>query len=62
MPAGFTDKRVVSVARDGAALALDLPAGRYTNPRISPDGRRLLVESGGTSSRRSTWRVARAPG
>jgi len=47
LPAGFTDKRVVSVARDGAALALDLPAGRYANPRTSPDGRRLLVESGG---------------
>jgi Tol biopolymer transport system component len=47
-PAGFTDKRVVSVARDGAALALDLPAGSYANPRVSPDGRRLLVESGGT--------------
>lgn len=46
VPAGFTDKRVVSVGRDGAALALDLPAGRHTNPRISPDGRRLLVESG----------------
>jgi serine/threonine-protein kinase len=45
-PAGFTDKRVVSVGRDGAALALDLPPGRYTNPRISPDGRRLLIESG----------------
>jgi serine/threonine-protein kinase len=47
MPAGFTDTRVVSVGRDGAALALDLPSGRYANPRISPDGRRLLVESGG---------------
>ena len=47
LPAGFTDKRVVSVARDGAALALDLPSGRYANPRVSPDGRRLLVESGG---------------
>jgi serine/threonine-protein kinase len=48
LPAGFTDQRVVSVARDGAALALDLPPGRYTNPRISPDGRRLLVESDAT--------------
>jgi Tol biopolymer transport system component len=46
-PVGYADKRVVSVARDGAALALDLPAGRYANPRISPDGRRLLIESGG---------------
>ena len=46
MPNGFFDQRIVSVARDGAALALNLPAGRYANPRISPDGRRLLVESG----------------
>ena len=45
-PAGFTDTRVVSVGRDGAALALDLPSGRYAIPRISPDGRRLLVDSG----------------
>jgi Tol biopolymer transport system component len=48
IPAGFTDKRVVSVARDGSALALGLPPGGYANPRVSPDGRRLLVESGGT--------------
>ncbi len=47
LPDGFTAKHVVSVARDGAARALDLPAGHYGNPRISPDGRRLLIESGG---------------
>jgi Tol biopolymer transport system component len=48
MPAGFTDTRVLSVGRDGAALALDpLPSDRYTNPRISPDGHKLLVEIGG---------------
>ena len=46
MPVDFAQKRVVSVARDGAALALDLPWGRYVNPRVSPDGRRLLFESG----------------
>jgi serine/threonine protein kinase/Tol biopolymer transport system component len=45
-PAGFTDTRVVSVGRDGSARALDLPSGRFRNPRISPDGRRLLVENG----------------
>jgi Tol biopolymer transport system component len=48
MPAGFTDTHVVSVGRDAAALALDLPSGRYANPRIAPDGRRLLVENAGT--------------
>ncbi len=48
MQAGFMDTRVLSVGRDGAALALDLlPSDRYANPRISPDGRRLLVEVGG---------------
>jgi Tol biopolymer transport system component len=46
MPVGFTHKRVVSIARDGAALTLDLPPGRYVNPRISPNGRRLMVETG----------------
>ncbi len=46
MPAGFTDTRVVSVGRDGSARALDLPSGRFRSPRISPDGRRLLVENG----------------
>jgi serine/threonine-protein kinase len=49
LPAGFRDNRVVSVGRDGAALALDLPAGSYGSPRIAPDGRRLLVESGGNA-------------
>jgi len=47
-PAGFTDSRVYSVGRDGAARAFDqLPPDRYANPRISPDGRRLMVEIGG---------------
>jgi eukaryotic-like serine/threonine-protein kinase len=48
LPAGFIDKRVVSVGRDGAARPVDLPSGGYQNPRISSDGSRLLVESGGT--------------
>ena len=46
LPGGFTDKRLVSVARDGATVALDLPPGAYANPRIATDGRRLLIESG----------------
>jgi Tol biopolymer transport system component len=46
LPGGFTDTRVVSVARDGATMAVDLPPGAYANPRIAPDGRRLLVENG----------------
>ena len=43
-PAGFTDTRVVSVGRDGAALALDLPSGRYSESsdfaRRAPTARR----------------------
>ena len=48
VPAGYSAKTVLSVGRDGLALALDLPGGRYANPRVSPDGRRLLVENYGT--------------
>ena len=48
-PAGFLAKRVVSVGRDGAASTLDLPPGDYANPRISPDGQRLLVEISGSA-------------
>ncbi len=48
VPIDFDSKRVVSVGRDGSELALSLPSNRYGNPRISPDGRRLLVESEGS--------------
>jgi serine/threonine-protein kinase len=48
VPADFDSKRVVSVGRDGSELALNLPPDRYGTPRISPDGRRLLVESQGS--------------
>jgi Tol biopolymer transport system component len=48
VPAGFNAGKVWSVARDGSAQALDLPSARYSNPRVSPDGRRLLIERSGT--------------
>jgi serine/threonine protein kinase/Tol biopolymer transport system component len=48
VPADFDYKRVVSVGRDGSEVALNLPPNRYGNPRISPDGRRLLIESAGS--------------
>jgi serine/threonine-protein kinase len=48
-PATFDSKRLVSVARDGAELPLALPPGSYGNPRISPDGRRVAIESGGSA-------------
>jgi serine/threonine-protein kinase len=48
VPADFDSKRVISVGRDGSELALNLPLDRYGAPRISPDGRRLLVEREGS--------------
>ncbi len=45
MPRDFHQQRLVSVARDGSALILDLPHGTYLNPRLSPDGRRVMVET-----------------
>ncbi|HSC26170.1 MAG TPA: protein kinase, partial [Vicinamibacterales bacterium] len=47
-PADYNTNRLVSVTRDGAATSLDLPPAGYTNPRVSPDGRRVLVESDAT--------------
>ncbi|MGH9364885.1 MAG: protein kinase domain-containing protein, partial [Thermoanaerobaculia bacterium] len=69
LPQDFQVKRVVSVARDGSSLALDLPRARYTNPRVSPDGQRVMVESGGSlletlnlERRTRTRLTAEAPG
>jgi hypothetical protein len=47
LPQGFNVQRVMSVARDGSALALGLPRARYMNPRASPDGRRVMVNRDG---------------
>ncbi len=44
MPREFDEKRVLAVARDGSERALDLPPGAYATPRVSGDGRRLLLE------------------
>jgi len=46
IPKDFGNSRVLSVGRDGSELRLNLPLGRYGNPRISPDGHRLMVENG----------------
>jgi Tol biopolymer transport system component len=48
VPADFDYKRVVSAGRDGSEVALNLPPNRYATPRISPDGRRLLIENSGS--------------
>ena len=49
VPIDFDTKRVLSVSRDGAERDLTLPPGHYGNPRVSPDGRRLLVETSGSA-------------
>jgi eukaryotic-like serine/threonine-protein kinase len=41
-PAGSTG--LAWVERDGRRTALDLPQGRYSHPRLSPDGKWLAVE------------------
>ena len=42
-------RRVVSVNHDdGAVREMELPPGRYSSPRVSPDGGRLLLEDGRT--------------
>ena len=48
MPREFDEKRVVAVTRDGGERALDLPPGAYGVPRVSRDGRRLLLEGSRT--------------
>jgi hypothetical protein len=48
VPANFDTKRFVSVGRDGSELPLPMPPGRYGNPRISPDGRRVAIDRDGS--------------
>ena len=49
VPTKFAFKRLVSVDRNGSEMALNVPHGPYGNPRVSPDGRRLLFESVGSN-------------
>ncbi len=42
-----TEKTLVWVDREGAVEPLGAPPGAYRDPRLSPDGRRLAVRSGG---------------
>ncbi|MCI0603564.1 serine/threonine-protein kinase [bacterium] len=45
VPGDFGSNRAVSVSRDGSELALNMARSRMGNPRVSPDGRRLLFEN-----------------
>ena len=40
-----SERRLMMVARDGAATPLALSPGTYVSPRVSPDGGRLLVST-----------------
>jgi serine/threonine-protein kinase len=61
VPADFNYKRVVSVARDGSELALNLLPNRYEHPRIRPMGAGFCSRPTGVSSKRSISREGRAP-
>ena len=41
--AGGSDRRLVSVGRDGTSTPFAAPPGAYAFPRASPDGQRLIV-------------------
>jgi Tol biopolymer transport system component len=41
--AGSGDSQLVLVARDGVARPISVPAHRYSDPRVSPDGGRLAM-------------------
>ena len=44
LPTTYRATRVTAVTRTGTATPLPFPLGRYLNPRVSPDGRRVMVE------------------
>ena len=43
------------VSRDGAVRLLDVPKANYRSPRVSPDGRRLAVETIAESGQSIIW-------
>ena len=55
VPQNFQAKRLVKVAQDGSAVALDLPPGPYSMPRVSPDDRRVMVITG--NSQLEAWNL-----
>jgi serine/threonine-protein kinase len=40
---GASERRLVSVGRDGSSTAFAAPPGAYAFPRVSPDGQKLMV-------------------
>jgi hypothetical protein len=49
IPPDFFESRIVTVSRDGVERALDLPTGPYASPRVSPDGKRVVVDRGSST-------------
>ena len=49
LPSDSTRRRLVWVSRDGSERPLSDVRGAYGNPRLSPDGRRVVVEERGAA-------------
>jgi Tol biopolymer transport system component len=49
--------RLVWVGRDGTEQALPVPPGRYNQPRVSPDGRRIAVDVAEGTAAVKPWQV-----
>jgi serine/threonine protein kinase/Tol biopolymer transport system component len=52
---GNIDNTLAIVERTGVIKPLDVPKAVYRNPRVSPDGRRVAVESISTSGQSVIW-------
>ena len=56
IPVDQTENQLALVDRAGARRPLKVPPGRYTTPRVSPDGTRLAVDRDSDDGReRSVW-------
>ena len=57
VPAEFESPRseFVWVDRSGAVSSLDVPAGPYDRPRLSPDGTKLAFDAGDTPEQEDVW-------
>jgi eukaryotic-like serine/threonine-protein kinase len=59
-PPDLNDTTLVLVDRHGTPEAIGAPPRRYVHPRVSPDGRRVLVETRATSSIRCGCTISSA--
>ena len=49
------NRKLVLVDRAGVPKPLNIPAGPYNHPRVSPDGKRLAVHTGDGAERGDIW-------